>query len=196
MTFDGKAARNAVLTCGAIREVARASKQSAAKHRHGLSFQLTPLPPPETPGFPRPEQYTTLVTRACWVLMAVTLGGCRTAPEPAEDVVEQYTDELQVDDLTLGTGVIARPGMKLKVDYVGYFTSGAVFDTSVGRAPFVFELGARQVLKGWDRGLAGMRVGGKRRLVIPEHLAYGSRAVGPVPAHSRLIFEITLLSAD
>jgi FKBP-type peptidyl-prolyl cis-trans isomerase len=126
-------------------------------------------------------------------LLLSFLSACRSAPEPNEDVVEQYTDDLQVDDLKVGTGDVARVGQRLTVHYDGYFTTGALFDTSRERGPFTFELGAKRVIKGWDRGLVGMRVGGKRRLIIPEHLAYGSKQVGAVPPHSRLIFEIELL---
>ena len=69
-------------------------------------------------------------------------------------------------------------------------------DTSVGRAPFVFTVGAGQVIRGWDQGVPGMRIGGQRRLVIPAELAYGSRGSGPIPPNATLVFEIELLSVQ
>jgi len=77
---------------------------------------------------------------------------------------------------------------------VGTLTDGTKFDSSVDRGqPFDFELGAGRVIKGWDEGVAGMKVGGKRKLVIPPDLGYGGRAIGKIPANSTLIFEVELL---
>lgn len=131
------------------------------------------------------------------VLLAgsLLLLSCRTTntPEPAEDVVEQYPDELKVEDLVAGTGEAAADGMKLTVEYTGALTTGQVFDSTRGREPFVFRIGDK-VIKGWNQGLVGMKVGGKRRLTIPPRLGYGSKAAGPIPPNSFLIFEIELLS--
>lgn len=104
--------------------------------------------------------------------------------------------ELQAADEVLGTGAVAEAGDTVTVNYVGSLTDGTVFDASAnhGTTGFTFNLGAGQVIKGWDLGVAGMKEGGKRKLVIPAALAYGDRAIGDViPANSTLIFEVELL---
>ena len=90
--------------------------------------------------------------------------------------------DLQIIDLDTGTGPEAAPGKLVAVHYVGVaFSTGEEFDASYDRGePLVFPLGARRVIAGWDRGLVGMKVGGRRRLVIPPHLAYGDRGAGGV----------------
>jgi peptidylprolyl isomerase len=82
------------------------------------------------------------------------------------------------------------------VHYKGTLTSGQPFDSSWGKEPLRFRVGARRVIKGWDQGLLGMRVGGKRRLIIPPRLAYGDRSVGSIPPGSWLIFEVELLEVS
>lgn len=102
---------------------------------------------------------------------------------------------LGVADLVVGTGATAVAGDTVTVNYVGTLQNGSKFDSSYDRnQPFTFRLGAGQVIAGWDQGLPGMRVGGRRRLTIPPALGYGSQANGPIPANSTLIFEIELLS--
>ncbi len=102
---------------------------------------------------------------------------------------------LAVVDLVVGTGATAVAGDTLTVDYVGTLTNGQKFDSSYDRGtPFVFRLGAGAVIAGWDQGLVGMRVGGKRRLTIPPNLGYGNQQVGPIPPNSTLIFEVELVS--
>jgi protein-disulfide isomerase len=97
-------------------------------------------------------------------------------------------------DLKVGTGMLAAAGDRVKVHYVGTLTNGSEFDSSRRRdAPFEFELGAGQVIKGWDQGIAGMRVGGTRRLVIPPSLAYGAAGHPPIPANATLTFVVELL---
>lgn len=106
------------------------------------------------------------------------------------------TIQLGVEDEVVGTGDVATAGKSVTVHYVGSLTNGTVFDASRKRGDqgFTFVLGAGQVIKGWDQGVAGMKVGGKRKLTIPPELAYGSQAVGGViPANSTLIFEVELL---
>ncbi|MFZ1916343.1 MAG: FKBP-type peptidyl-prolyl cis-trans isomerase [Terriglobales bacterium] len=104
---------------------------------------------------------------------------------------------LEYWDIKVGTGAEAKPGHKVKVDYTGWLTSGKKFDSSVGKRPFEFMLGASQVIKGWDEGVAGMKVGGKRQLKIPADLAYGKRgAAGVIPADATLIFDVQLLGVD
>jgi peptidylprolyl isomerase/FKBP-type peptidyl-prolyl cis-trans isomerase FkpA len=102
-------------------------------------------------------------------------------------------NSLVVQDEAVGTGAEAKPGDTLTVNYTGKLQNGTVFDTSVGRAPFQFKLGAGQVIQGWEQGLAGMKVGGKRLLIIPSSLGYGSQGMGPIPADATLIFEVDLL---
>jgi FKBP-type peptidyl-prolyl cis-trans isomerase len=108
----------------------------------------------------------------------------------------ETTGQLQIVDTIVGTGEAASAGDTVTVNYVGSLTNGTVFDASAnhGSEGFTFPLGAGQVIKGWDQGVAGMRVGGKRHLVIPAALAYGDQAVGNViPANSTLVFDIELL---
>lgn len=105
--------------------------------------------------------------------------------------------DLQIEDAVLGTGEEAIAGKNVTVHYTGTFEDGRQFDSSVGRGPFSFRLGAGQVIKGWDLGVAGMKVGGKRKLTIPSELGYGSRGAGNViPPNSTLLFDVELLAVD
>ena len=103
--------------------------------------------------------------------------------------------ELIIEDLTVGEGATATPGQSVSVHYTGWLTNGTKFDSSVDRNdPFEFNLGRGQVIPGWDQGVAGMQVGGKRKLTIPPELAYGSRGAGGViPPNATLVFEVELL---
>jgi hypothetical protein len=106
-------------------------------------------------------------------------------------------DGLARTELRVGTGAVAQNGQRVRVHYTGTFTNGSTFDSSVGGQPFVFTLGGGQVIRGWDQGLAGMRVGGKRKLVIPPALAYGAAGVPPrIPPNSTLVFEVELLGIE
>ncbi len=102
---------------------------------------------------------------------------------------------LMFQDTKMGAGRMTRKGDTVEVHYTGWFTNGKKFDSSVDRGqPFEFKLGAGMVIKGWDEGLAGMKVGGKRKLIIPSKLAYGERGVGAViPPNADLIFEVEVL---
>ena len=130
-------------------------------------------------------------------LIALSLG-CSSSPTgPSNDAPFSQTD------LRVGTGAVAAAGQTLTVNYTGWFydaskpdQKGVSFDSTVGKSPFTFTLGAQQVIKGWDQGLPGMQVGGLRRLVIPPSLAYGSTRSGSIPPNSTLLFEIELLDAQ
>ncbi len=102
---------------------------------------------------------------------------------------------LQIDDIKVGTGPEATAGQKVTVHYVGTLTDGSKFDSSRDRGQgFDFKLGAGQVIKGWDQGVAGMKVGGVRKLTIPPELGYGAGGYPPViPPNSTLVFEVELL---
>jgi len=103
---------------------------------------------------------------------------------------------LEIIDHEVGTGTEATNGKTVSVHYTGTLTNGSKFDSSLDRnSPFQFVLGGGMVIKGWDQGVLGMKVGGKRRLTIPPDLGYGARGYPPViPANSTLIFEIELLA--
>jgi hypothetical protein len=120
---------------------------------------------------------------------AAALGG------PLEATPERVTASgLRITELVEGEGAEALAGQTVVVHYRGTLTNGREFDTSYGRGPFRFPLGAGRVIQGWDEGVAGMKVGGKRKLVIPPDLGYGSRGAGGViPPDATLIFEVELL---
>lgn len=105
---------------------------------------------------------------------------------------------LTAQDSVVGTGAEAKPGSTVTVNYTGMLPDGKVFDsTSAHGQPFSFKLGAGQVIKGWDQGIAGMKVGGKRRLIIPPGMAYGSQGAGGViPPNATLIFDVELLQVQ
>lgn len=101
---------------------------------------------------------------------------------------------LYSQDLTVGTGATATAGDSVQVHYTGWLANGTKFDSSVDRGkPFEFRLGAGRVIKGWDEGVAGMKVGGKRKLVLPANLGYGASGVGPIPPNAVLVFDVELL---
>jgi len=107
----------------------------------------------------------------------------------------QEIDKLLVEDLVIGKGVEATSGAVVSVNYVGTLTDGQKFDSSYDRnTPFSFTLGAGQVIEGWDQGVLGMKVGGKRKLTIPSSLAYGESGIpNAIPGGATLIFEVELL---
>jgi FKBP-type peptidyl-prolyl cis-trans isomerase len=103
---------------------------------------------------------------------------------------------LQIEEKVAGTGAEAKTGKRVSVHYTGWLTDGTKFDSSLDRGkPFSFTIGARQVIAGWDQGVAGMKVGGKRKLTIPPDLGYGARGAGGglIPPNATLVFEVELL---
>lgn len=110
---------------------------------------------------------------------------------------ERMNPQLVVQDVVVGTGAEAMAGQKLQVHYIGRLQNGQVFDSSRERGQaFTFTLGVGDVIRGWDQGLPGMKVGGKRVLVIPSLLGYGERGIGPIPPDATLIFEVELLGIE
>lgn len=103
--------------------------------------------------------------------------------------------DLKIEDIKLGTGVVAKPGEIVRVHYTGWLENGVKFDSSVDRnQPFEFPLGQGFVIQGWDKGVDGMKVGGIRKLTIPASMGYGERGAGGViPPNATLIFEVELL---
>jgi FKBP-type peptidyl-prolyl cis-trans isomerase len=138
------------------------------------------------------------------IFFLTTSGGSPSAqvnPSQAPQVQTNTTQnaspsgELKIEDETVGSGAEAKTGDTVSVNYVGTLQDGTKFDSSYDRnQPFDFTLGSGQVIKGWDQGVVGMKVGGKRKLTIPPDLGYGAQAQGPIPANSTLIFEIELLN--
>lgn len=99
------------------------------------------------------------------------------------------------DDVLLGVGDEAKTGDRVSVHYTGMLVDGTVFDSSYGSGvPIEFILGSGEIIKGFDQGVIGMKIGGKRNITIPPELGYGSNAVGPIPANSTLIFEVELVA--
>lgn len=127
-----------------------------------------------------------------------TLGVVTTAaPIASVSGSEQMNDKLLIEDILVGTGEVATSGKKVTVNYSGTLTNGQKFDSSYDRnEPFSFTLGVGEVIPGWDQGVAGMKVGGKRKLSIPPSLGYGARDLGSIPPNSTLLFEVELLKVE
>ncbi len=119
------------------------------------------------------------------------------SPTLESNKIIQMGNGLKIQDLKIGTGLEAKKGYTISVNYVGTLENGTKFDSSYDRGQsFQFILGAGQVIEGWDIGVAGMKIGGKRKLIIPPDLAYGERNIGNglIPPNSTLIFEVELLA--
>ena len=130
-----------------------------------------------------------------FVLVAFAAMGFSQRPPKISGEPTTTSSGLKIWEVKAGTGATAEKGKTVKVHYTGWLTDGKKFDSSVDRGePFEFQLGAGQVIRGWDEGVAGMKIGGKRRLEIPPSLGYGSRGAGGViPPNATLIFDVELL---
>jgi FKBP-type peptidyl-prolyl cis-trans isomerase len=139
---------------------------------------------------------TFIVAVLLMTAMWLTAQGAPQHPSPVDGAGVKLPSGLVYWDLKVGTGPVAAKGKKVKVHYTGWLLEeGSKFDSSYDRSmPFEFTLGAGNVIKGWDQGVAGMKIGGKRQLRIPPDLAYGYRGQPPViPRNAYLIFDVELL---
>ncbi len=138
---------------------------------------------------------TTTQTTPATTPAATTPAAGDAAAQAAGGKVHKLASGLQYEDMVVGSGKMADPGMNVSVHYTGWLTDGTKFDSSVDRGqPFQFQLGAGQVIRGWDEGVKGMRIGGKRKLTIPPDMGYGaSGAGGVIPPNATLVFDVELL---
>lgn len=150
---------------------------------------------------------------ALGLALILSLAACERNKQPAGTpaagapaaaaAADTSAQTFQKIDTVAGTGKVAEAGQTVTVHYTGWLFSpkeaqqhGAQFDSSVGREPFTFRLGAGNVIPGWDQGVAGMKVGGKRTLIIPASLGYGADGAGPIPPNANLIFDVELLGVQ
>jgi len=129
----------------------------------------------------------TLLVVAVFFIFGTPFSTSSTTSLPA-------SGQVVTQDEVVGTGPAAKPGDTLAVHYTGKLQDGTVFDSSLGRDPYMLVLGAGQVIPGWEQGLVGMQAGGKRLLIIPPSLAYGENDYGPIPGNSTLVFEVEVVS--
>lgn len=144
-----------------------------------------------------------LLVAACSESLSPGSGVVGTPSDPATDTfaaalgvdltaMTKKSAVLYVQDLTVGTGAEAVTGRVLGMVYTGWLTNGTKFDSNVGSQNFTFTLGAAQVIAGWDQGIVGMKVGGKRRIIMGSALGYGANGSGPIPGNATLVFDVEL----
>jgi peptidylprolyl isomerase len=155
--------------------------------------------------FPNRDRQVMIAIRTACAAVALALTAATVPPASVAAATSQVTempDGLKYTDDMIGAGATAASGEKVTVHYTGWLDNngakGKKFDSSLDRGePFSFTLGAQQVIAGWDEGVAGMKVGGKRTLIIPPELAYGARGAGGViPPNATLIFDVELLQVQ
>lgn len=156
---------------------------------------------------PLPPTFKIMNRKYLWVitflLVLALFGGIyafatkEKSPTVSATINAVVETKLIITDEKIGTGDEAVSGKTITVNYIGTLADGTKFDSSYDRnQPFIFNLGAGEVIAGWDQGLTGMKVGGKRKLTIPPSLGYGSQANGAIPPNSTLIFEVELLKVE
>ena len=130
-----------------------------------------------------------------WQIPALTLFMLMAGCSKEDKVMD---GELTIEDIVVGEGTEAVKHSIVTVNYTGWLEDGSKFDSSLnpGREPFRFTVGSGQVIQGWDQGIPGMKIGGKRKLTIPPSMGYGNRDNGAIPANSVLIFEVDLLVVE
>ena len=153
--------------------------------------------------------FRTLRAAACAAALLVAGCGDSTSPNPPDIEKTTFASSLNIDlatmtktpdgvyykNLTVGDGATIAAGQLINARYTGWLADGTKFGTNVGGDPFPFHFGRGEVIEGWDLGLVGMKVGGKRQLIIPPSLGYGPSSNGPIPGNSILVFEVTVESA-
>jgi peptidylprolyl isomerase len=147
-----------------------------------------------------PLENSKIISSATPALTPVITPQITQAPQPAEQNSSQsgtmvtMSDGLKIQDLKVGEGKEAKVGDTVTVNYLGTLENGAKFDSSYDRnQAFTTQIGVGAVIKGWDEGIPGMKIGGKRKLIIPAKLGYGAQSAGTIPPNSLLIFEVELL---
>ena len=145
-----------------------------------------------------------------FALVVSACGSDATSPQGSDPATETFaaslgvniasmtklSNALYIQDQVVGTGAPVANGQNLTVTYTGWLANGTQFDSNVGKSPLVFTLGAHEVIDGWDQGLVGMRIGGKRLLGIGSALGYGANGNGPIPPNATLVFVVQLITAQ
>jgi FKBP-type peptidyl-prolyl cis-trans isomerase len=144
------------------------------------------------------RHFATTALLFLFALSASTAHADTSAPSKTKGKAVTTPSGLKYWDLKKGSGAVAKAGDSVQVHYTGWLTDGKKFDSSIDRgSPFVFKLGAGMVIRGWDEGVAGMKVGGKRQLHIPAELGYGARGAGDaIPPNAELVFDVELLGLN
>ena len=167
----------------ALAALAACTKREVVRNKQsGVPSQATTVPAPTAVSSP--------------VAAAAMTAAVAPTPTAVPKAADPELGSLKITDKEIGSGTEATAGHQVTVHYTGRLLTGKQFDSSIGRGPFSFKLGAGQVIKGWDLGVAGMKVGGKRQLVIPPHLGYGSQDMGVIPPNSTLVFDVELLGVQ